>query len=235
MVLLSSHCHKQSSKFMIKNMSRSSFKLLLVLVFVNIFLSPGAKAADGKAIFKQNCAVCHTLTDQKLTGPGLAGIGGKAPGGDWLFNWVKNNEKLIKAGDAEAVKVFKENGNAQMTVFEGTLTDDDIKAVVEFIKNPPAPTTTSSSGTSTTTTTGGDMAQAKGGIDPLYIILAVIVILALLISVLRGVRQSLQNVVNRKEGKEEVPSLSFMEEVKDWSSRHRRFIGVCCIVIVLLG
>src|ERR1700741_4760627 len=115
---------------MIKNMSRTSLKLLLGLAFVCFFTSRNASAADGKAIFKQNCAVCHTLTDQVLTGPGLAGIAGKVPPGDWLFNWVKDNKAMIKAGDAHAVKVFKENGGKDMTVFAGTLSDDDIKAVV---------------------------------------------------------------------------------------------------------
>jgi mono/diheme cytochrome c family protein len=219
---------------MIKNMSRTSLKLLLGLAFLCFFGSGSASAADGKAIFKQNCAVCHTLTDQKLTGPGLAGIAGKVPGGDWLFKWVKNNEKMIKSGDEYAVKIFKENGNASMTVFEGTLSDDDVKAVVEFIKNPPVevkPEGQVASGDGGAVSGGGN----QGGTDPLYIILAVIVILALLIGVLRAVRMSLQNVVNRKEGKEEVPSVPFLQEAKDWCSRHRRFLGVCGIVIVFLG
>ncbi|MFL5752362.1 MAG: c-type cytochrome [Bacteroidia bacterium] len=214
-------------------MSRTSLKLLLGLAFVCFFGSGSVSAADGKAIYKQNCAVCHALTDQVLTGPGLAGIAGKVPPGDWLFRWVKNNKALIKSGDAHAVKVFKENGGKDMTVFEGTLSDEDITAVVEFIKNPPPPTT----GPTTTTTTGGPVAAAptSGGIDPLYIILSLIVILALLIGVLRAVRMSLQNVVNRKEGKEEVPSVPFMVEAKDWCARHRRFLGVMGIVIVFLG
>ena len=58
------------------------------------------------------------------------------------------------------------------------------------------------------------------GINPLYILLSVIVILALLISILRGVRISLRSINNRKEGKAEGPSLTFWEEAKEWMSGH---------------
>src|ERR1700761_3614624 len=131
---------------MIKDMSRNALNLLLGLILVGFVSINHASAADGKTVFKQNCAVCHALTDQKITGPGLKGLGDRAPKGDWLFNWVKNNEKVIKSGDAYANKILKENGNAAMTVFEGVVSDDDIKAVVEYIKAPPAPPTTTTTG-----------------------------------------------------------------------------------------
>jgi cytochrome c2 len=91
---------------------------------------------DGKGLFKQNCSVCHSMTDEKFTGPGLAGIESRVPGGNWLFEYIKNNEKLIKAGDPYANKIYKEYGNAAMTVFEGTLSDDDIRAIIEYLSSP---------------------------------------------------------------------------------------------------
>src|SRR4051812_6920334 len=122
---------------MIKNLSRNARKILVSFFFAGFVISNNLIAADGKTVFKQNCAVCHTLTNQRTTGPGLGGIKDRAPGGDWLFNWVKNAERMIKSGDAEANKIFKEYAPTVMTVFEGTLSDEDIKAVVEYIKNPP--------------------------------------------------------------------------------------------------
>ena len=111
-----------------------AFTRSALVLFVSICLASSSLfAADAAKIFKQNCAVCHRLDGVKLTGPGLAGIAGRAPGGDWLFKWVKNNTALIKSGDAYANKIFAENG-AQMTVFDGVLSDDDIKAVIEYIK-----------------------------------------------------------------------------------------------------
>ncbi len=214
-------------------MYRNALKFLVSsLIFTGFVISNNLHAADGKAVFKQNCAVCHTTTDQKITGPGLKGVVDRVPKGDWLFKWVKNSEKMIKSGDAEAVKIFKENGNASMTVFEGTLSDDEINAVIEYIKNPPIEVAKGPAGP---VATGGDEVEQEVGVSPLYILLAVVVILALLISILRGVRISLRNVTNKKEGKEEEPALTFWEEVKEWTGGHRRFVGVCFIVITCIG
>ena len=187
---------------MIKNLSRNALNIFVSFFFAGFLISGPLKAGDPKTVFKQNCAVCHYLTDKHSTGPGLKGIADRAPKeGDWLFRWIKNNEKVTKSGDAYASKIVKENGGASMTVFEGTISDDDIHALIEYIKNPPAevkPEVVVDAG-------GGEAAEAEGGISPLYIILSVIVILALLISILRGVRVSLRNITNKKEGKEAHP------------------------------
>src|ERR1700752_4002603 len=124
-------------KNMMKGMSRNALNLLLGLIFVGFVSINHAPAADGKTVFKKNCAACHALTDTKITGPGIKGGGGRCPKqNDWLFHWIKNNEKLIKSGDAYANKIFKDNGNTAMTVFEN-LSDDEIKAVEAYILNPP--------------------------------------------------------------------------------------------------
>ncbi len=215
------------------HMSHFSLKSLFGAVFLFFAFSFGLKAQDGAKLFKANCAVCHTLTDQKLTGPGLAGIFDRAPKGDWLHKWILNNEKLIKAGDAYAVKIFNENGKAAMTVFEGQLSDKDVDAILDYIKNPPPPP-----GATAVANTGGDAGapvEAKGGIDPLYLLLAGIVLIAVIIGALRSVRQSLQNTYNRKEGKPEVADQTFGQEVKQWMSGHRRLVGVFVIIIGFIG
>lgn len=213
-------------------MSHFSLKSLFGAVFLFFAFSFGLKAQDGAKLFKQNCAVCHALTDQKLTGPGLAGVFDRAPKGDWLKNWILNNEKLIKSGDAYANKIYNDNGKAAMTVFEGQLTDKDVDAILAYIKAPPAPTTTGP------VTTTGDVAtpeEVKGGIDPLYLLLGGIVILAIILGALRSVRHSLQNSYNRKEGKTENPDITFGEEVKQWIGGHRRLVGVFVIIIAFGG
>ena len=212
-------------------MSRNALKLLVGFIFTGFVISNNLHAADGGTVFKQNCAVCHALTDQKLTGPGLKGIADRAPKGDWLNNWVKNNNKVIASGDAYAAKLVAANGGVDAMSEFDFLSDDDIKAVVEYIKAPPAPKVE----TPTAVAAGGEVAQEEKGINPLYILLAVIVILALLISILRGVRVSLRNVSARKEGRQEESSLTFWEETKEWMSGHRRFVGVCVIVLCTIG
>src|SRR4249919_136148 len=108
------------SHFYMKNpFPRTLFKPLIALVFTLLVFPKSIQAQDGEKIFKQNCAVCHApFTDQKLTGPGLAGVFDRAPKGDWLNHWIMNNQKVIKSGDAYANKIYNDFGKANMNLFE---------------------------------------------------------------------------------------------------------------------
>ncbi len=92
------------------------------------------RSFDGKALFKMNCVVCHTMNDKKLTGPGLQGVTDRAPKGDWLFNYTKNCAKVLSSGDAYANKMHLENGGG-MPIFEGALSDEQIRSIVAYISN----------------------------------------------------------------------------------------------------
>lgn len=216
------------------NMSHFSLKSLFGAVFLLFAFSFGLKAQDGAKIFKQNCAVCHTLTDQKLTGPGLAGVFDRVPkpADEWLIKWIKNNNKVIASGDAYAKKLVADNGGADaMSEFE-FLSDDEVKALVEYIKAPPAPPTAKNSPAAVASEEGTEETK---GIDPLYLLLGGIVIIAIIIGALRSVRHSLQNSYNRKEGKAELPEMTFGEEVKQWMGNNRRLVGVFALIILFAG
>ncbi|MDI1356290.1 MAG: cytochrome c3 family protein [bacterium] len=205
----------------------------MAAVFTVFFFSSGLQAQDGAKLFKQNCAVCHVSHgDQKLTGPGLKGVFDRAPKGDWLTKWVLNSEKVIKSGDAYANKIYGENGKAAMTVFEGQLSPKDIEAVLAFIKAP-APVAVVAPNASTAQS--GEPVQNGGSIEPLYLLLGVLIILAILLVALRSVRTSLQNTSNRVEGKDELPDVTFWQEVKNWISGNRRLVGVLSIILIFVG
>ena len=223
-----------SSHFYMKNQIPAFSLKTMVAAFIMVFMfTSGLQAQDGAKLFKQNCAVCHAShTDQRLTGPGLKGLFDRAPKGDWLAKWILNNEKLIKSGDAYANKIYNEYGKAAMTVFEGQLNDKDVAAILDFIKAPlpEAPKAGPVAGGP-----AGESVEETRGIEPLYLILASIVILAILLGALRGIRTSLQNTANRIEGKEELPEMSFWQEVRSWMSGHRRLVGVFSIILVFVG
>ncbi len=214
------------------NMSHFSLKSLFGAVFLFFAFSFGLKAQDGQKLFKQNCAVCHAVTDQKLTGPGLAGVFDRAPKGDWLKNWIINNEKLIKSGDAYANKIYNENGKAAMTVFEGQLTDKDVDAILAYVKNPPAD---KKDDKTAVVGTGEETKEEKGGIDGMYLLLGGIVVIAIIIGALRSVRHSLQNSNNRQAGKPETEELTFGQEVKQWMGNNRRLVAVFVIILLFVG
>lgn len=172
-----------------------------LILFAALFVaSASASAQDGEKLFKQNCASCHKVDDTKLVGPGLKGVFDRVPqpAEAWLLKWVKNSSAMIASGDAYAVKIFNENNKSQMTAFE-YLSDDEIKAILSYVKAPPAPVAaTPVEGTSVAT---GPNATDAMSDDTLLMVLGVIAILLLiLVAVLGSVGGSLQALVNDKNG-----------------------------------
>ena len=95
----------------------------------------GGDAVKGKELFNANCAACHKL-DAKATGPALRGVAGKYDM-PWLYKWIKNSSDLIKSGDAQAVKVYEENGKAVMSAFP-QLSNTDIDDIIAYTSEPKA-------------------------------------------------------------------------------------------------
>jgi mono/diheme cytochrome c family protein len=203
------------------------FAIFSFLFLSFIFSVNQSFAADGEKIFKQNCAVCHSLGTNKLTGPGLEGVMSRVPSEAWLHDWIKNNKALIASGDQYAVKVFTENNKLDMTVFASTLTDDDIKALIGFIKAPPAPPVA----TTPTTAPGAEAAPVEQGVNPLAILIGVIAFLIIIVAVLRGVRHSLKNLQNEKLGLPEEEAVGPWQELKMWIYSHKRTTVVILLII----
>lgn len=107
-------------------------KLTLFLLSLVVFSFTHVSAQDGAAIFRSKCASCHIM-GKDGTGPDLVGVvdrwGGDIPK---LHKWIRNNAALIKSGDPKAVEVSKLK-LSEMTVFEGSITDAEIDAVLKYI------------------------------------------------------------------------------------------------------
>ncbi len=207
--------------------------ILCLLGFGSIY------AQDGAKLFKQNCAVCHAAhTDQRLTGPGLKGVFDRVPkpADEWLTKWILNNEKMIKAGDPYAVKIYNDYGKAAMTVFEGILTEADVKAILDYIKNPPADNAQTAAAGSAGAAAASDEEPAEEKDNTfLYVLLLSVVVLSILWVALRNVRVALENLNRKIEGKEIPEDKGIYQEVKDWFSRNRRFVGAMGVILVFVG
>jgi len=214
------------------NKCRTSLQILLTAVLLLTF-SFKLSAQDGAGLFKKNCAVCHTTTDQKLTGPGLKGVFDRVPkpAEAWLTAWILDNQKVIKSGDPYANKIYAEFNKATMTVFEGNLTEKDVAAILKYVKNPPVISTDNQSPTGP----GGETVEVGPAVEPVYIWLGATVLLIILLYTLRSVRYAMQNAANKAAGKAETPELSFVAEAKEWVTGHRRVVGVIGLVLVFGG
>ena len=66
----------------------------------------GNMIKTGKGIYEMKCAACHKLTDQRVVGPGWAGITNKRRP-EWIMNMITNVDVML-AKDPEAQKLLEE-------------------------------------------------------------------------------------------------------------------------------
>lgn len=90
----------------------------------------GAMAAKGKELFQTYCTACHTPTDKKLIGPGLAGIT-KIRTPEWILNMITNPVEMTHK-DPVAQALLAEANNVQMT--DLNVSDQDARSILEFLR-----------------------------------------------------------------------------------------------------
>jgi mono/diheme cytochrome c family protein len=106
--------------------------ILLSVLAAGIFSVTPLAAQDGTALYKQNCAVCHTVGKGKLVGPDLKGAHAKYEE-PWLIKWIKSSQTLVKSNDEKAVKLFNENN--KMVMPDVSLAEEEIKSIIGYIKD----------------------------------------------------------------------------------------------------
>lgn len=100
--------------------------------FENVEVGPGidaAMAAEGKTISDLKCASCHKYTDERLVGPGWAGVTEKHRP-EWIMNFVTNPDPMIDKdpelqAQLELCLVRMPNQN---------IADDEARMIVEFMR-----------------------------------------------------------------------------------------------------
>jgi cytochrome c6 len=88
-------------------------------VVLTLSLSANAQSAD---LFKSKCAMCHGADGSASTGMGKS-MGLKPLSGP----------EVQKMSEADLITLIT-NGRGKMPAYKGKLTDDQIKAVAEYVK-----------------------------------------------------------------------------------------------------
>lgn len=123
---------------------------LLAILLLGL-LGSFAKAQNAQENFKSLCATCHTTDYKRVVGPGLAGMSDRHSN-EWLMDWIRDSQKMVASGDADAVKLYKDYMEVGMPAFP-QLSDQDIQDLISYIDEeganavPPAVSTTGSGGT----------------------------------------------------------------------------------------
>ncbi|WP_297098968.1 cytochrome c [Draconibacterium sp.] len=106
-----------------KKVSVTIYLVVLLFVFSN------AVAQDGEKLFQQ-CRACHTIGGGKLLGPDLLDVS-KRRDVSWIKNFIKSSQRMIKAGDPDAVALFEEFNKLPMMDYN--FSDPELDALVKYI------------------------------------------------------------------------------------------------------
>ncbi|MFT3948953.1 MAG: c-type cytochrome [Agriterribacter sp.] len=191
--------------------SRSAFVILFS------FLVVSANAQDGKTIFNQKCATCHSLT-KDITGPALSGLEERGPWSDRkkLYAWIHNPAGFM-ASDPYTQGLKEKFHGVVMTGFPD-LTEAQIDAIVTYINTPPP-------AAATPTAVPGAATEPQSDNTLLFGVLTLI--LAVVALTLLQVNSNLRKMSDDKEG---IPS---QEPVPFW--RNKIYIAMGIIVLFLVG
>jgi mono/diheme cytochrome c family protein len=86
-------------------------------------------AGEGEALFaSKGCQACHTLTDQRLIGPGLQGITERRDI-EWFVAMTMNPDSML-ANDAAAQALLAEYGSRMTSM---GVSDSEARAIYEFL------------------------------------------------------------------------------------------------------
>ncbi len=234
--MTSAHCWSADQTTRNSRYSTLSVAFAAVLLFFSsfTFAQDAAKIAEGKALFKANCASCHNPL-QNATGPALKGslerweaagdYQGKS-GKQHLYDWIRNWNTPVKAGYPYAV-TMSNWAASQMNLFPA-LKDEEIEKILLYVDNSQAGASAAAAATpaSTGTETGNPAESAGPGIVT-YLFVAFLLALVL---ILITVTKKLDRIVAQKKG-EAVPA---EDETPFW--RSRKFVATLILVgVVYIG
>lgn len=108
---------------------RKWLAIISCFAFALIFNTNSVKAQDGEQLFQQ-CKACHSIGQGKLLGPDLLDMS-KRRDANWLKNFIKSSQTMVKIGDADAVAIFEEYN--KLVMIDYNLPDADINAIIKYV------------------------------------------------------------------------------------------------------
>ncbi len=86
--------------------------------------------AQGKSIYEMKCSACHKLSDQRVVGPGWAGVTNRRSP-EWIMNMIMNVDVMLEE-DAQARKLLEE---CLTRMPNQGVTHESARAIVEFMRD----------------------------------------------------------------------------------------------------
>lgn len=213
-----------------------AFAAFMLLFSSLTFAQDAAKIAEGKALFKANCASCHNPL-QNATGPALKGVSSRweaagdyqgKTGKQWLHEWIRNWNTPVKAGYPYAV-TMSNWAASQMNLFPA-LKDEDIDKILLYVDNSEvkaAGGAGDAAKAATPTAAEGDKGASEAPGVAVYLFIAFLLVL---VFILVAVTKRLDKIVAEKKG-EAIPA---EDNTPFWKSR-KLIATVVILAIVYIG
>ena len=201
---------------------RATVKRILFSALFFLLLSVGNKlsAQDGKAIFQNNCASCHSVF-KDLTGPALGGVTSRGPWTDRkkIYEWVHNPSKFMTTDQYTAGLKQKFNG-VVMTSFDA-LSTKEIDAVIGYVEK----TYADGQKTNGPKTDGQPQVIDEKDNSILYGVLTLI--LAVVALIMLQVNSNLKKLADDKDGRPSYEPIPFY--------RNKSYITLVVLVLFVIG
>lgn len=84
---------------------------------------------SGKEIYELKCGACHKLTDEKLVGPGWAGVTQRRKP-EWIINMITNVDMMLEK-DEEAQKLLEQ---CLVRMPNQNISPEDARKSLEFMR-----------------------------------------------------------------------------------------------------
>jgi mono/diheme cytochrome c family protein len=88
------------------------------------------KLPDGKQVFSTTCAACH-----QVSGEGVPGVYPPLAGSEWVTGDEAKVVRILLHGVTGPIEVAGETFNGMMPPWGGTLKDEDIAAVLTYVRS----------------------------------------------------------------------------------------------------
>ncbi|MGR6088109.1 MAG: c-type cytochrome [Arcticibacter sp.] len=201
-------------------------RITFVLLLFSLSIPDTLQAQpDGAALFKAQCAQCHSTGDNKVIGPGLKNLHTRRTEA-WLLPWIKNSQAVIKSGDAYAVKLYNEYNQTAMPSF--SLSDDEIKSILAYVKAEGEKAPVAAPG-----------AAAPGAAAPEegfpWVLWTVLLVLITLYFALGKVKKGLERALRVKQGIPEPIPVTTKQASKNWIRGNKKLIAVLLLMGAFWG
>jgi hypothetical protein len=83
-------------------------------------------------LFEQKCRSCHYQIGSNLSCQTMSNVLDRIPGGAWKYNWFRNPDSMVAAGDAYSVRLKLEWNNQPHPAFP-ELSSEEIDHLLQYI------------------------------------------------------------------------------------------------------